>query len=97
MWTGSLNGILLQVWATWLFFAVLVDLTDAIADQLMRPFDDLSLEMVFRGLYHFHRAFSQGLASDPVQYLADPDNRDLGIVKRRPPGRPSRLSLSFDA
>ena len=97
LWTGSLNGILLQVWATWLFFAVLVDLTDAIADQLMRPFDDLSLEMVFRGLYHFHRAFSQGLASDPVQYLADPDNRDLGIVKRRPPGRPSRLSLSFDA
>jgi hypothetical protein len=26
LWTGSLNGILLQVWATWLFFALLVDL-----------------------------------------------------------------------
>lgn len=97
LWTGSRNGILLQVWATWLFFAVLVDLTDAIAEQLMRPFDDLSLEMVFRGLYHFHRAFSKGIASDPVQYLADPANRDLGILKRLPPSRPSRLSLSFEA
>src|SRR3972149_4278323 len=59
LWTGSLNGILLQVWATWLFFAVLVDLSDAVAEQLSRPFDDISLEMVFRGLYHFHRAFSK--------------------------------------
>jgi hypothetical protein len=97
LWTGSLNGILLQLWATWLFFAVLVDLGDAVAEQLRRPFDDISLEMVFRGLYHFHRAFSKGLASDPVQYLADPANRDLGIVKRLPPSRLSRLSIPFEA
>ena len=97
LWTGSLNGILLQVWATWLFFAVLVDLGDAVAEQLMRPFDDISLEMVFRGLYHFHRAFSKGTATHPIQYLADPVNRDLGVVKRLRPGRPSRLSLSFEA
>ena len=25
LWTGSLNGINLQIWATWLFYAVLVD------------------------------------------------------------------------
>ena len=97
LWTGSLNGILLQVWATWLFFAVLVDLGDAVADQLMRPFDAISLEMVFRGLYHFHRAFEKGLASDPVQYLADPANRDLGVIKRTRPGRPSRLFPSLGA
>jgi hypothetical protein len=97
LWTGSLNGILLQVWATWLFFAVLVDLGDAVAEQLMRPFDDISLEMVFRGLYHFHRAFSKGIASDPVLYLADPANHDLGILKRFRPGRPSCLSFSLEA
>ncbi len=34
LWTGSINGIKLQVWATWLFYAVLVDLGDAIADEL---------------------------------------------------------------
>ena len=31
LWTGSINGIKLQVWATWLFYSVLVDLGDAIA------------------------------------------------------------------
>ncbi len=70
---------------------------DAVAEQLLRPFDDISLEMVFRSLYHFHRAFRKGTASDLVQYLADPANRDLRIVKRLPPGRPSRLSLPFEA
>ncbi len=30
LWTGSINGVKLQVWATWLFYAVLVDLGDAV-------------------------------------------------------------------
>lgn len=51
--TASINGIQLQVWATWLLYALLVDLTDAVAEALHRPFRDISLEMVFRGLYHF--------------------------------------------
>lgn len=82
LWTGSLNGVLLQVWATWLCFALLVDLGDAVADELMLPFDRISLEMVFRGLYHFSQARSRGVATDPIKYLAAPENRDLGIVKR---------------
>ena len=51
LWTGSINGIKLQVWATWLFYAVLVDLGEAIADELSLPFDRISLEMLYRGLY----------------------------------------------
>ena len=59
LWTGSINGIKLQVWATWLFYAVLVDLGDAKllqsrfanADELSLPFDRISLEMLYRGLY----------------------------------------------
>jgi hypothetical protein len=82
LWTGSLNGVLLQVWATWLFFALLVDLGDAVAEELMLPFDRISVEMVFRGLYHFSQARCRGQATDPIQYLAAPENRDLGIVKR---------------
>ena len=53
LWTGSLNGIQLQIWATWLFYAVLVDLGDAVADEVGLPFDRISLEMLYRGLYHF--------------------------------------------
>lgn len=82
LWTGSTNGLLLQVWATWLFFALLVDLGDAIAEELMLPFDRISLEMVFRGLYHFTQAHHRGEASDPIKYLTDPQNQDLGVVKR---------------
>ena len=63
----------LQIWGIWLFYAILVDLGDAIADELALPFD--------RGLCHFLVAHQKGLASDPIKYFASPDNQDLGIVK----------------
>ena len=93
LWTGSLNGIELQIWATWLFYALLIDLGDAVADRVGLPFDRISLEMLYRGLYHFSRAYSNGLATDPVSYFADPANQDLAVVKalRKPI---SRLDLS---
>ncbi len=43
LWTGSSNGIQLQIWATWLFYAVLVDLGDAVADELGVPIERVSL------------------------------------------------------
>ena len=81
LWTGSINGVKLQVWATWLFYAVLVDLGDAIADELALPFERISLEMVYRGLYHFGVAYDKGKAIDPVKYFAAAENQDLGVVK----------------
>jgi hypothetical protein len=83
LWSGAFNAVALQVWATWLLYAVLIDLTDAVAEELDRPLEALSVEMVYRGLYHFSVAFRAGAAADPVAYLADPANRDLAIVKRR--------------
>ena len=82
LWTGSVNGVQLQIWATWLFYAILVDLGDDVADAMSIPFDRISLEMLFRGLYHFIRAYDNGNASDPVAYFAAPENRDLAVVKR---------------
>lgn len=71
----------LQVWATWLFYAVLVDLGDAVAEELSLPFERISLEMLYRGLYHFSVAYDKGKASDPVSYFAAPENQDLDVVK----------------
>ncbi len=87
LWTGSLNGIKLQIWATWLMYAVLVDLSDAVAEAVQLPVERISMEMVWRGLYHFNQAYNRGLATDPVAYLAAPENRDLGVIKviRKPP------------
>jgi Transposase DDE domain len=81
LWTGSINGIKWQIWATWLFYAVLLDLGDAVADELALPADRISLEMIYRGLYHFSVAHQKGLTDNPIKYFAQSENRDLGIVK----------------
>jgi hypothetical protein len=74
----------LQIWGTWLFYGVLVDLGDAIADELSVPFDSISLEMIYRGLDHFSLAHQKGQSTDyPIKYFAASENQDLGIIKRQ--------------
>jgi hypothetical protein len=100
LWTGSLNGVLLQVWATWLFFALVVDLGDAVAEELLLPFDRISLEMVFRGLYHYTQAHARREINDPIKYLAAPENQDLGVVKRirkKPAALPAQTATAEPA
>lgn len=87
LWTGSLNRVKLQIWATWLFYAVLLDLADSVANQLEVPTESISIEMLFPGLYHFNVAHSQGKASAPITYFTAPENADLAIVKRIPKSR----------
>jgi hypothetical protein len=93
-WVGSQNGVELQLWATWLLYAVLVDLTDAVAERLNKPFAAISLEMVYRSIYYFAQAYDRGEADDPVAYLAD-NATWLGVLKRKRKHRPSPLAL-FD-
>lgn len=81
LWKGAANTIALQVWASWLLYAVLVDLSDAVAQELNLCLDQISIEMVYRGLYHFTVAHDRGLADDPVTYLATRPH--LAVVKRR--------------
>src|SRR5512143_4201201 len=78
---GAENAIAMQVGATWLLYAVLIDLTDAVAAALARPFADLSPEMVYRSLYFVTNVVAQDPPTDPVRYLAD-HARELGIIKR---------------
>jgi hypothetical protein len=80
-WSGGLNAILVQIWSTWVLFAALVDLTDCVAQAMALPFQAISMEMVFRGLYHFTQAYYRGDATDPVAYFVQ-HAQLLGIVKR---------------
>ena len=54
LWVGSINGVKLQIWGTWLFYAILIDLGDAVADELSLPNEpyfirnDLSWSLSFR-------------------------------------------------
>ena len=82
LWVGSRNGVLLQVWATWLYYAVLIDLCDEVAEALHLPLDRISVEMVSRSLYFYVQATAQGYPGTAAQYLAQ-DAKLLGIVKRR--------------
>jgi len=87
-WCGAQNAVELQLWATWLLYAVLVDLTDAVADALEQPIANVSLERVYRSLYFFTQAYHRGEATEVVVYLAANANL-LGILKRprKPPRR----------
>ncbi len=89
-WVGAENGVCLQLWATWLLYAVLVDLTDIVAEALQRPFADISMEMVYRSLYFFGRAVLRGEATDLVAYLVA-NTKLLGLLKRKR----RRLSLEL--
>lgn len=93
-WSGSINAVEVQLWATWLLYAVLVDLTDAVAEVLEQPFQQLSMEMVYRGLYHFTQAYHRGIAEDPVAYLAA-NAISLGIIKRKRKKRASPGDLIY--
>ena len=54
---------------------------DAVADEMELPTQRISLEMLFRGFYHFTVASDRGNNQSLVEYLCDPQNKDLGIVK----------------
>jgi hypothetical protein len=75
-----------------------VYLSDAVAEVVQLPLERISMEMVWRGLYHFNQAYNMGKAIDPINYLAAPENRNLGVIKtlRKPP---KKLDFSpyFDA
>ena len=55
-------------------YAVLIDLSNKVADEVNLPTNSISIEMVF-----------QGNAADVVTYLTAPENRDLGVVKSTRP------------
>jgi hypothetical protein len=94
-WGGAHNTVQMQLWATWLLYAVLLDLTDAVAEQLRQPVAALSVEMVYRALYHLTQAFQRGEASDPVAWLAQ--NADwLALVKRKRATAPAPLLVLRD-
>lgn len=82
LWVGSLNGVQLQVWATFLFYAILIDLCDEVAEQLQLPLERISVEMVYRSLYFYAHAVSQGY-TEPASVYLTAEAYELGIVKRQ--------------
>jgi hypothetical protein len=80
LWVGGQNGVQIQIFATWIFYAVLNNLCAEVARALNQPLERISVEMVFRGLYHFSRALLRGESDDVVAFLAG-NYKLLGLVK----------------
>ena len=81
-WCGAQNPVEMQIWATWLLYVVLIDLTDAVAEALNKPFSAISIEMVYRSLYFFANARHRGETDNVVFYLAN-EAKFFGILKRK--------------
>ena len=74
-------------------YAVLLLCDEVADDELSLLLDSISVEMVFRGIYHFTQALNQGNATDLIAYLTAPKNQDLGIVKSP---RPKKVKPPLD-
>jgi Transposase DDE domain len=81
VWTGSTNAVQLQIYATLIFYTVLVTICQQVAQALGEPLERISVEMVFRAFYHYSRAVQRGESDDLVPFLAE-HAKLLGIVKR---------------
>ena len=80
LWVGARNGGEIQLYATWLFYAVLADLCGHGATALRRPLEQISLEMVFRRLSHCARALAMGENPELIPFLVRHATL-LGLVK----------------
>lgn len=80
LWVGASNGVQIQIFATWIFYAVLNELSADVAIALNQPLERISFEMVFRSLYHYARALLRGDASDLISYFTSRPQL-LGLVK----------------
>jgi hypothetical protein len=81
LWTTSPNGIQLQIYATLLFYAVLLSVCHQVAQALHEPLERISVEMVFRAFYHFSRAVQRGESDNLIEFLVA-HAALLGLVKR---------------
>jgi hypothetical protein len=80
LWVGGTNGVQIQLYATWIFYAVLMDITQQVAVALRQPLERISVEMVFRSFYHFSRARQQQRADALIPFLVQ-YHQSFGLIK----------------
>jgi hypothetical protein len=82
LWVGDTNGVQIQLYATWLFYAVLTDLCVQVAQSLDQPLERISVEMVYRSFYHFSRAEARGYSQGIVMFMFE-NAKVLSLVKAK--------------
>ena len=80
--TGSRKGVQLQIYATLLFYAVLLTICQQVAQALGEPLERIPGEMALRAFHHYSRAVQRGESDNVIQFLTE-HAKLLGIVKRQ--------------
>lgn len=81
-WVGGSNGVKIQIYASWIFYAVLNDLCADVAVALSQPLENISVEMVFRSLYHYARAKQRNPQVELIPFLVQ-FHQSLGLIKAK--------------
>jgi hypothetical protein len=95
LWAATSNAVEIQVYATWVFYAVLVELCAEVSQALKQPVEKISVEMVFRSLYHYSRAIERGDNSTAVEYLVA-HAKLFGLVKAERKRHKERLTQTIE-
>jgi Transposase DDE domain len=82
LWKATATGVQLQLYATFLFYLVLLNVCQHVALSLNEPLERISVEMVFRAFYHYSRALTRGESAELLPYLVH-HAKLLGLVKRQ--------------
>lgn len=82
LWIGGTNGVEIQLWSTLIFYTAVMDLCEDVAAQLGQPVERLSVEMVFRSLYHYDDMQQSNSELTLVGFLVK-HAKTLGIVKEQ--------------
>lgn len=82
LWVGGKNGVEVQIYATLIFYAVLTDLSAEVAQALGEALEKISVEMVFRSLYHYSRAMERGEKAELIAFLVA-HAKLFGLVKAK--------------
>jgi hypothetical protein len=94
LWTGSANAIQLQIYATLIVYAVLLTICPQVAQILGEPLERISVERVFRALYHYSHARQRGECEELVPFLVA-HAKLLGVVKRWRKSHRERQQLEY--
>jgi Transposase DDE domain len=92
VWVGNRNGMEIQIYATWIFYAIVNDLCAEVAIAMNQPLERISLEMVFRSLYHFNSFSQRTQSASIIEYLSS-NAKILGILKLTRPRHRERDAL----
>lgn len=94
-WVGGSNGVKIQLYATWIFYAVLNELCADVAVALSQPIEQISVEMVFRSLYHYARAKQRDPQVELIPFLVE-FHRSFGLIKAKRKQQRQKQAQSLD-